>query len=204
MSNVLFVSQGYGTPCWVWSGTMFREGYGCFTFGGKAFRAHRVYWAWENGYDPVRPLDHLCHDPSSCEGGFSCPHRRCVNPDHLKEVTQRDNVIRGTGPSAANAAKTHCDHGHAFDAENTYIDPKTGWRQCRTCRRETVRRLADADRDLHNAKRRARRQHITYDTRPCQCCGLDYQPMRSDSRFCTRQACINERQRSNRNNRLGR
>lgn len=35
--------------------------------------------------------------------------------------------------SAANAAKTHCPAGHAYDAENTYMTA-TG-RACRECRR---------------------------------------------------------------------
>lgn len=223
MSSVLFVDQGYTTPCWVWTQGMFREGYGCFTFGGKAFRAHRVLWAWENGYDPIRPLDHLCHDRETCAGGWTCPHRVCVNPDHLKEVTQRDNVIRGTGPSAANAAKTHCDHGHEFTPENTYEDPRTGWRQCVTCRTKrsaaAYEALTDEDRDQINARRREIREHVIHGPRPCEVCGTEFIPKRVGSgrgRLCPEppksdavayakwRACINERQRLNRNKRLER
>lgn len=38
------------------------------------------------------------------------------------------------GVAADNAAKSHCDHGHPFDAENTYLRP-TGGRSCRACDR---------------------------------------------------------------------
>jgi WhiB family transcriptional regulator, redox-sensing transcriptional regulator len=33
------------------------------------------------------------------------------------------------------ASKTHCKHGHPFDADNTYYTPD-GHRRCRTCLRE--------------------------------------------------------------------
>jgi WhiB family transcriptional regulator, redox-sensing transcriptional regulator len=37
--------------------------------------------------------------------------------------------------SHAQASKTHCKHGHPFDADNTYYTPD-GHRRCRTCLRE--------------------------------------------------------------------
>ncbi len=47
----------------------------------------------------------------------------------------RVNVLRGRGPTALNAAKTHCKRGHEFTPENTYYrrDSANGLRQCRTC-----------------------------------------------------------------------
>ena len=32
--------------------------------------------------------------------------------------------------------KTRCKNGHALTGENVYVFPGTGWRACRTCRRE--------------------------------------------------------------------
>ena len=32
-----------------------------------------------------------------------------------------------------------CQHGHEFTAENTWVNPKTGARQCRECSRERLR-----------------------------------------------------------------
>lgn len=37
------------------------------------------------------------------------------------------------------AAKTHCKSGHKFTPENTYINPGSGQRVCRTCRRKFQR-----------------------------------------------------------------
>lgn len=31
--------------------------------------------------------------------------------------------------------RTACPSGHEFTPENTYIEPSTGWRRCRTCKR---------------------------------------------------------------------
>jgi hypothetical protein len=42
-----------------------------------------------------------------------------------------------------------CPAGHPFTVENTYLAPHTGWRQCKTCRREYQRML--------RARRRAER-----------------------------------------------
>ena len=210
------------TGCQFWLGQKYTTGYGRFYVpsaeknkAGRQYRAHRVAYAWKHGDPGEAVIDHLCHDPILCvpdENGW-CLHRSCVNVDHLGLTTRGENVRRGIPGSplwhpVGNSNKTHCDNGHEFTTENTYEDLKRGWRQCVTCKAaraaKTYAEMTDADRDAHNAKRRARRKHITYDIRPCQCCGLDYQPMRSDSRFCTRQVCINVRQTENRNRRLGR
>lgn len=43
------------------------------------------------------------------------------------------------GISKINAAKTHCDHGHLFDQQNTYLYLNYRgyrFRQCRQCKRD--------------------------------------------------------------------
>lgn len=42
----------------------------------------------------------------------------------------QDSLRHGTH---AQARKDHCNAGHEFTPENTYIRPDNGYRQCRTC-----------------------------------------------------------------------
>ena len=109
--------------CWTWTGYVTNLGYGRVWANGKASPAHRVVYELLVGPIPADlTIDHLCKNT------------RCVNPDHLEAVTMRENVIRGTGPSAVNAAKTHCMYGHPFDEANTYLRRDGRGRQCRACR----------------------------------------------------------------------
>lgn len=115
--------------CWNWTGQLV-QGYGIIEFNGKSRKAHRVSWEMENGPIPDDlTIDHLCRN------------KRCVRPHprHLEIATVAVNVMRGFGPFAINARKTHCKHGHAFDEANTYRDPR-GNRGCRTCRRAADQR----------------------------------------------------------------
>lgn len=122
-SRIVFAEA---TACWEWTGST-TQGYGAIAWGedGRSRRVHRVVYELLVG--PVPPplmLDHLCRN------------RRCVNPAHLEPVTNRENVLRGIGPTAVNAAKTHCSVGHEFTEVNTYYNPRDpGWRRCRACRR---------------------------------------------------------------------
>lgn len=51
--------------------------------------------------------------------------------------TVRDNaqdaMRHGTHQGAVMSAKTECPEGHQYSPENTYINPSTGGRHCRTC-----------------------------------------------------------------------
>jgi len=110
-----------GTGCWLWTGALDTSGYGIFTHLDTNVGAHR--WSYQHHIGPVPEglvLDHLCRV------------RHCVNPDHLEPVTNRENILRGEGLAAANAAKTHCPQGHPYDEANTsWYD---GRRYCRGCR----------------------------------------------------------------------
>jgi HNH endonuclease len=119
-------------PCWAWTAVT-RKGYGAVWAGQTMVQAHRMAYVLLVGPVPDGlELDHLCHNGSGCPGGVTCPHRACVNPAHLEPVTSRENLLRGTGPTALNAAKTHCPQGHAYDEANTYRD-RAGGRRCRIC-----------------------------------------------------------------------
>jgi hypothetical protein len=113
--------------CWIWTGSTTDYGHGQFYVGQQKFSAYR--WLYEQFVGPVPEgleLDHLCRVPA------------CVRPSHLEPVTHRENVLRGVAPTAVNAAKTHCDNGHPFDAENTRLRGN-GHRTCRACHRERSR-----------------------------------------------------------------
>lgn len=129
--------------CWMWTGRLLNSGYGGLKYGLEAGTAHRVAYLITKGEIPEGvDLDHTCHDPETCPGGKSCPHRRCVNPNHLEPVSRHENIMRGRGPQASRewrAAITHCPQGHPYDEKNTYRHSSSGARCCRTCSRDRMR-----------------------------------------------------------------
>jgi hypothetical protein len=122
-----------GDGCWEWQGAPNRNGYGRYReHARRQGMAHKV--AYEAMVGPVpgdRNLDHICRN------------RACVRLSHLQIVTGRMNTLRGIGPTAVNARKTHCPQGHEYSPENTYR--YRSWRRCRAC---------------HLAKKRARRERM--------------------------------------------
>lgn len=119
-NNVKVDSAG----CWLWTGTQHEQGYGLLCVGRRKHRAHRMTYETLVGVVPDGlVLDHLCRVT------------RCVNPEHLEAVTQHENIMRGNGPTAANARKTYCPQGHPYSGANLRVTPD-GWRYCFTCKQE--------------------------------------------------------------------
>lgn len=133
--------------CWRWTASLNRYGYGQFNAGsGKMMQAYK--FAYVDKYGPVpqgQQLDHTCHDPKTCGGGIACPHRRCVNPDHLKPVTHKENHSASRSarpliglPKAVIAAAvrrrnlTSCKRGHDYIPESFYFYGNV--RICRACK----------------------------------------------------------------------
>ena len=116
MRKVEVVQNG----CWMWTAYKDPCGYGRFEAAGRSKAAHRV--AYELMIGPIP--DGLCID-------HICRTRGCVNPDHLRAVTAKENNLSSTNFAALNAAKTHCDNGHPFTDENVYRF--RGSRHCRKC-----------------------------------------------------------------------
>lgn len=135
----LSLIQKQQNGCWHWTGYVNPMGYG--QWAGKL--AHRTAYALWVGPLDHRTIDHTCHTESDCDGGPTCLHRRCVNPDHLELVEAGENVRRGRSVSSHNRQKTHCKHGHEFTPENTGR-AKDGSRVCRACRRESARLAREA------------------------------------------------------------
>lgn len=112
--------------CWVWPGTKSR-GYGTASYQGKGYRIHRVVYEWLVG--PISDglvIDHLCRNPP------------CCNPAHLEPVTQRENVLRGSGSGGVlGVRKTHCPKGHPYDAVDT--EGHWGCLRCKAARNRSRR-----------------------------------------------------------------
>ena len=120
-----YVDKGTGDECWIWRGALDRYGYGQVKYRGKNWRAHRLAYFLLGIPLPERQ-DHECNN------------RACVRPEHLRPLTQRQNVLRSlTNPLAINARKTECKNGHPFDELNTGYDTRPGHagRYCVTCKR---------------------------------------------------------------------
>jgi hypothetical protein len=121
-----------GESCWLWTAAK-THGYGLFWNGTRQVPAHKFSYEFYVGPVPEGlQLDHLCRV------------RACVNPLHLEPVTCRENLLRGAGRTAINAARTHCPYGHPYSGDNLYLKPN-GNRECRTC----------------NARRRAERTAVS-------------------------------------------
>jgi hypothetical protein len=106
--------------CLLWQGGVQTAGYGSVRVGGFVMLTHRVAYELAHGR-PITEgmtIDHKCHV------------RLCVEPSHLRELTPRQNASENSQGLA-----THCQHGHEFTEDNTYITPQ-GRRRCRQCVRD--------------------------------------------------------------------
>lgn len=107
--------------CWKWISTITNQGYGQFWFNGKQRSSHRFIYKYYHGeVNSSLVLDHLCRN------------RKCVNPEHLEQVSIKENILRGNGFAALNIKKTHCKNGHEFIDNNTHLD-SNGHRRCKFC-----------------------------------------------------------------------
>lgn len=90
--------------CWEWVGSTV-NGYGSIHDDGRTAIAHRLSYEWAHGAIPEGMLvDHTCHN------------RRCVNPDHLRLATPKQNEENRTG--AASNSQT--------GIRGVWFDPHTG------------------------------------------------------------------------------
>jgi hypothetical protein len=65
--------------CWLWTAHRNKKGYGTFKIGDKSYHAHRVSFMLEHNMMPPL-IDHACRN------------KGCVNPTHLRAVTNKQNL----------------------------------------------------------------------------------------------------------------
>ena len=87
-----------GDGCWVWNGQHDRNGYSVLHVGSgtpedRTVMVHREVLAWSVGALPPRmDVDHICHNPG------------CVNPDHLRLASRKQNVENFAGLRSDNTS----------------------------------------------------------------------------------------------------
>lgn len=129
--------------CWQWTGARSASGYG-YSFwrddkgAGRNMLAHRLAFMLSKG-DGALPRWRRSDGGSAQTIDHICRNRGCVNPEHLRVVSQHDNVLFGDAFSARNAAKTHCLRGHELTERAIYrINGKRVCRACHSIRRRKV------------------------------------------------------------------
>jgi hypothetical protein len=133
--------------CWEWTGARTSPGWhGRMMVNRRCITASRI--SWEMAYGPIPPGLYVLH---------ACDNPGCVNPKHLMLGTIQANMVDAGRKARLGTGKnnTHCRHGHEFTPENTYRAPKTGRRQCMTCRTivSLSRRTTDGNRKSTHCKR---------------------------------------------------
>ena len=133
----IFNKIDFSTEHWKWTGRKATNGYGQTSLKGKSRIAHRLIWTLVIG--PVPRELHVHHE---------CRIRDCVNLNHLRPVTPKENSAHTTQTD-----QTCCIHGHEYTPENTLWHG--GRRECATCVREARHRRYWADPERWRARGRA-------------------------------------------------
>jgi hypothetical protein len=139
------------SDCIQWHMSIRPNGYGQTFYNGKVIRAHQKVWFEANGPVPKgMVIDHICHTEAvelgECAGGITCKHRACVNLDHLRLITHRENIMAGVHNRDN---RTTCPKGHPNTPENTMIR-KNGHRECAECNRIRARATWARKKELTN------------------------------------------------------
>lgn len=117
--------------CWRWMSGYFEVGYGAFYLDGNNRGAHRVAKAIDLNV-PLSEIKYACH---------TCDNRWCVNPKHIFNGTQQDNVddMMSKGRQVKPfAERDHCSKGHVYDDVGFWVrkrNTKYGILESRVCKK---------------------------------------------------------------------
>lgn len=112
--------------CWEWQSSLNLSGYGQISIKNKPYLAHRIAYFYFNGkIKSSYVIDHICMN------------KKCVNPNHLRQVNYKTSNTENTnGAAYINSQKTHCPQGHPYSGKNLVIKNiknKRTQRRCRSC-----------------------------------------------------------------------
>lgn len=111
--------------CWIWNGARTTTGYGTCSFNNRTQRSHRIsYLITKGAISNGLVLDHICRN------------RICVNPNHLRAITNRENILLGNSPMAKFSRRTKCCRGHILKGKNIIpykLNGKSYGRRCVKC-----------------------------------------------------------------------
>lgn len=112
------------TGCLIWRGAKNENGYGVVMSPYGSRLAHRV--SFMLAYDePVHDVCHKCDTPA------------CIEPTHLFDGTQADNIRDALAKGRMRGFFTRrdvCMRGHDLTGANGYVPPGYTKRQCKTCK----------------------------------------------------------------------
>ncbi len=110
--------------CWLWTAGVTHNGYARFGVDtGMTVRSNRLSYALANNKMPGEVVRHTCNNPL------------CVNPEHLIDGTQLDNVKDRVeqGRSRQRFDYDSCLHGHKYAETGFYINSANGYKMCKAC-----------------------------------------------------------------------
>ncbi len=120
-------------PCWLWLGNITKAGYGRIVYKGISVLAHVYAYELLVGPAPTNDLKNIQRD-------HICKNKSCPNPEHLEQVTRRENILRGDSPTAKNARKELCEKGHEMLGIRK-TGAQAGTRYCLVCNLERAQQV---------------------------------------------------------------
>lgn len=136
------------SDCWNWVGGLMSTGYGNIYIKNKGYLAHRVSYSLFKGEpDKGLVIDHICRN------------RQCVNPDHLRAVTMRENALENSvSISSKNHEKKTCKNGHSLSGDNLCNYPSEKYRRCRTCENNRSRAYSKGEKAKEKIRENGRQR----------------------------------------------